>query len=323
MAQQYNNYNQSYGGMNQPGYDIYGRGYNVNTNIPRPKLGNTLTEEQIAKLRNTGEVFSLQLTEEERLKGICLHRNNDGSTAIIENPIDGSCTCTICHHTFTTGEYSDEEVRSATDMILNILQTCKLMYLDMPTQAAAEYYQIIPLIEKIPKLFKTAADNFRRHDNVSGILPGQPMSPFTIFGALSNPAYGFGYQQPQPQNPYMNQQYGFNPQQPPMQAMNMPVGSAPMYQTPGPAVADPNFNNGYNNGPMSGYTNQFGYPGAGDQQGYRPNNPGFAYNPAAAQGTPVVNPQPNNGAPANNNQPAQPNAQTNGKDVQVNASLKV
>lgn len=287
------------GGYNQASMNIYGApGFIPNPNVQPPKYSNTLTSEQIKMLRDKGDTFSLKLTEEERLRGICLHRNDDNTSALLENP-DGSCTCSICHHTFSTIENSPEEVQKATDMILNILQTCKLMYLDMPPEAASEYYQIIPLIEKIPKLFSIAADNFRRHENIPGFLPGQSMSPFAIFNSISSPGYAFPY--------YNNyQQAGVGYQAPPQQP-NYGGYGAPFNGMPAP---------GYN--PFTGQGQQQAPGAIPPMGGYSPQNQGYAYNPQ--QGQPMQS-QPQQ-APAPNGAPTQQNASTDGKEVNVTAKFQ-
>lgn len=315
--------------------NLYGApGYGMNPNMTPAKMTTTLTEEEIEKLRQKGETFSLQLTKEEVMRGICVHRNANGSSALIDNP-DGTCTCTICHHTFAAGEYTDDEVQRAVDMVLNILQTCKLLYLDMPDAAAKEFYQIIPLIAKIPKLFNIAADNFRRHEKVPGFMPGQAMSPFAIFGAMSTPgAYPYynqapagapwggvpgynGYQNPAPQP---QQQYYGAPQQ--AQAPWGAPGYNPYPQqqwtAPAPSVTGWEQQQAQQN-PAA--PSPFGYPGASDpnaNNGYRPTTGGYQYNPGQPQ---------QNGQPAPQQAQAQPNQQpqqqapANDK-VTVNTTLK-
>lgn len=311
MAANYNNgyYGQPYNGAQYASQNLFGApGYSVNQTAP-PKLTSTLTEEQIKQLQNTGDSFSLQLTEEDILRGVCVHRYKDGSSALIDNP-DGSSTCRICQHNFYFGEYKEEEVKEATDIILNILQTTKLLYLDMPDQAAKEYYQIIPLIAKIPKLFKIAADNFRRHDNIPGFVPGQSMNPFMIFGAMTSPG-GFQYA-PVQQPGYQGYGYG------------VPQMNQPMYGQPQPPFAG-----GQQIPPMGGYNmpgaNAFGYPGASDPNmgyGYGAQQPAYAPQTQPQQGYQVQQPQQqpqNQTAPTS--APIQQNTTTDGKEVQVNAKF--
>lgn len=152
----YNN-NGYMGGMNPAGFQ-----YQQNPNPP--KYTQTLTKEQIAALRQNTDKFSLGLTQEEIWRGICFHRDDSGNPTLRENP-DGTLTCSICGYTFDpTQDMTEEEIQASVNGIVDIMQTIKLLYLDMPVQAAQEYFQIIPLLEKAPKLFKLASDNFSRHE---------------------------------------------------------------------------------------------------------------------------------------------------------------
>lgn len=240
---------------------------------------NTLTPEEINQLRSTGGKFSLNLTREEALKGICYHLNADGSPAWIDNP-DGSSTCTICHETWHSNQLDQEQIQQATDNIISVLQTIKLLYKNMPEAAAKEYFQIIPLIKKIPQLYKIAEDNFHTYEGAySGYMGG--ISPFAILnqfqtGFMNQPMGGYGYQQPMggyaaPQGAAMPGYQGQPMYQPPVQG-------APGYVPPTPMGGNPLYANMQTNG----------YTGP---QAVAPQQQGYSYAPGQVAPSPAVDQQ--------------------------------
>ena len=150
------------------------------------------------------------------------------------------------------------------------------MYIDLPAEAAKNYFPIIPLIEKIPQLFEFAAKNMTKHEANSWMYNNRNMGAINMFQNLQSMLGGgmgmmmnYGQQAaPQMGQPFMPQP-GMAPQQAPM---------------------------GY-----PGMTNGFGYPGAGmatPQPGfnpvptYAPQTNGFQFvpgqQPTAAPQAPVA-----------------------------------
>ena len=233
-------------------------------NEPQPKIMNNLTPEEIKMLQQNRSQFSLGLTEKETLQAGCNHRLPDGSgDSLTFDPDTGIARCTICGYEFRPVEpdATFETIKDSADRIVDILQTIKIMYTDLPRDAAREYFQIIPLIEKVPELFQFAAKTFAKHSYNAWNYNNSNMNGVQMFNQLNNlfGGGGFGYQ-PQP-----------NFQQP-------MGGPAPFMNAP--------------QQPM-GMGNPFGYPGA--QPGYQPQMAGYQYQPGApAPVAPTVVP----GAPA-------------------------
>lgn len=236
---------------------------------PMQKFNNALTPEQIKKLQQKGQQFSLAIGEEEMLRGICNHRNAEGTgDSLVYDPITGTARCTICGYEFRPIEanVSPEEIKEDVSRIVDILQTIKLMYIDLPAEAAKEYFPIIPLIEKVPQLFEFAAKNMTKHESYNWQYNNKNMGAVNMFNNLQN-MFGAGMM-PQPnQQPMMN--YGYPQQQ--------PVAPAPM---------------GY---PAT--SNGFGYPGASmpgampnPAMGYMPQTAGYQYVPSgeSVPATPTV-----------------------------------
>ena len=215
--------------------------------------------------------------------------------AITETP-DGTCRCAICGY-----EFSPIDITTTPDMLentvrdmLDILQTIKMLYVDMPSDVARQFFTVIPTLERVPKLFERAAKSWMKYDT-SGNGFGfnnRNMNTVNLFNMLSGYLSGGmnmpqqGYMQ-QP-NPAMYQQ--------PMGGM-MPMGQ-----------------------PMMGSN------GFVQQPGYVPNTMGYAYNPMMQpmMGQPMQQAQQPVAAPqaATGTAPAEATATTDGKNVTVNANFK-
>lgn len=265
-----------------------GANYNYNYNGFTPeqavKVHNTLTPEEIDTLMAKEGQFSLQMTRDEYLKGICNHRSKDGThDMLVFDPTTGEARCAICGYKFRPIDASvnSDTIKEAVENIIDILQTIKIMYIDLPAEASKEFMQIIPLIGKIPQLFEFAVKNTMKHEDYNWRYRNMNMGSMAMLNNLESLFSG---------TPMMNQQYygnpnmaGMNwggypgamggamnmPQQPPMGNMVPPNGAV----QPNPAAVSP-----------------FGYPGASMNQaqnvnpaftgGYNPNTPnGYSYNP--------------------------------------------
>lgn len=239
---------------------------------PVQKFSNPLSPDQIKKLQQQAQQFSLAITEEEMLRGICNHRNAEGTAdTLVFDPLTGEARCTICGYKFKPIEanVSPEELKEDVERIVDILQTIKLMYIDLPADAAKEYFPIIPLVNKIPQLFEFAAKNMTKHESYNWQYNNRNMGAINMFNNLQSIFGGAGmpmggYQQPQ----QFAQPMGMG--QPMMQPMGYPM----------------------NNG--------FGYPGASmnpAMMGYAPQSQGFQYTPGQDV-TPVAPSVPVPDAPA-------------------------
>jgi hypothetical protein len=276
-----------------PGQMPANNGYMYN----QPQLAkptNPLTPEEIASLKQNNGQFSLAINETDILRGRCFHRDETGRQTTVTNT-DGSCTCTMCGYTWHSDELTEDQVREAVQRIMDVLQTIKLMYVNFPVQAAREYYQVIPLLDKIPGLYKVAADNFRMNEGTYGSYSNGNMDPFAMFRQVSS-GYGF--------NPNMYGGY--------QQPMGQPAPQYDMYGQP--VAAQPNY--GY---PTAQAQPTYGYPQGQMTNPFDPNAYGAQANPTAYAQT--MGQQPMQVAPGPVYQPgtvAQPAAQpaaTSGSEV--------
>lgn len=249
----------------QNGAPMMGYQYAGFQGSPAQKFTNVLTPEQIQKLQQKGDQFSLTVTEEEFLRGVCNHRSADGThDTLVYDSITGEARCTTCGYVFRPieADCSPATIQDNVDRIIDILQTIKLMYVDLPAEAAKEYFQIIPLIGKIPKLFEFAAKNMSKHELSMWQYNDKNMGAMKMFNNLQGLFNGGMY------NPQM------------AQPMGMGYQAAPMYN---PQMAQPQMGMGYQAAPMG---NAFGYPGA--QMGYQAAAQNYAYTPDPSQATQPV-----------------------------------
>ena len=305
-----NNFNNGYPVNGMYGNNMGGfapTGYTQQPVAPQ-KTKNVLTPEEIKALRKTVDSFSLGLTQDETLRGICFHKDENGQETLMDNG-DGTVTCTVCGYTFDPQQNCSEEMlQGYVNDIVDVLQTIKLLYIDMPTEAAREYFQIIPLINKIPKLFKIASDNFNRHENYNNFRYNGAPNTINLYNMLNSGALNPGFAQ---QSPY-----------------GVPMGQpAPVQPN---AFAQPQ-SNGFG----------FGMPTAVPPQGYQPTTTGFGYTPnqtninaqptgtlpstnvAYAQQQPLAAPvTTTTETPAGVQTPTTATATTDGKEVKVNTSFK-
>ena len=299
------------------GYGMpYGTGAQYTSGNPLVYKQWLSNDELQSMIQKGGDQLSLQITEDERRRAICNHRTVDGTNDVIV-PVgdDGTCKCLFCGYTFrpVSEAITKEDVQDAVDQVVDILQTVKLFYINMPPEAAREYFQIIPLLEKLPKLMEYAIKDFANHAEYDPMhYNNRGMNSFSAFEAILGGGVPPYYGQPNPYQPQGYQQ--FNPQQP--NQFGQPAA-------PGMNVA----------APQAG-SNGFGYYGQQpmmQQGGYQPQTAGYQFNPQQApfqqqpaQAQPVAPQQVPTVPQAGVASPQQATATTtpDGKTVDVKAQFK-
>ena len=245
---------------NQFGFQQPGMQYNGMQPQQQRKVSNNLTAEEIAELHQNKPEFNLGISREDHLRAICNHRSEDGMHDTLEYDAKdpNAFVCKICGWKFTpiSTDATEEYVQNITDEFINLLQTIKILFADFPSEAARNFFDIIPMAQKTPKLFELAVRSINKYDN-SNMYGFQNQSNNAAFllnnfmGAIGAGAVP-GYQ------PMYNQGYAQQQQ---------PMGANPVFQQQNP----------------------FGYAGASQfggyqaQPGYQPTQQGFAYNPTAPQ----------------------------------------
>lgn len=250
-------FNNPYGNFNmQPQYIPQGTGFQYTGGQPQAqKINNVLTAEEIQRLVQKENQLSLQLTEKEVLRAKCNHRRADGlDDAITEDPVTGISRCAICGYEFRPVEdwTSPEIIQESVQNVLDILQTIKIIYTTMPPEVAAEYFQIIPLIEKIPELFKYAVKDYTKRAQYDPYTyNNKNMGIMNLFnmlcGTMNQPAY----------NPQMDPNLAAQPQFNGAYAQPQfnPAFGAPQYAAPGYGMP---MSNGFGYAPQ---TANYQFPG--------------------------------------------------------------
>lgn len=222
-------------------------------------LSNPLTKEQLELLKKRTDKLSLVVTPLEVAKAICTHKQGNSICLYNEDPANPErVTCSICGETFDLTNGDQAAVEGAVELITNIIQTIKTYWLDVPDDVARELFTILPLIQRLPKVYALATKNFNSVQDMHRMSEVNQPYGFGMLGNIMNPMVGMGYgaygypqQGMVQQNPYYGQpafpnpigypQQGFVPQ-PNGYAMNpvmmpqQPV-QAPMYD---PAAAGVN-----------------------------------------------------------------------------------
>jgi hypothetical protein len=214
----YNNYNGSYNGQGN-----MGMGYNGQ--YQGPVMTNAVSQEEIKELRKAGSTSAIpQVTRAEMLAAKCTHRDPQKNCfATVPANEEGYVVCTICGAKFRPVEMTEQQATEVVNETIDIAQTAKMNFIDMSPTAVVEYFQMIPLLSRLPKLYAQSLNNFNKYDNGMQYQQNGNNNFFNMFSALTSPGMGMGYgQQPMYQQPMYGQQMGGQPM----------YGQQPMYQQP-------------------------------------------------------------------------------------------
>ena len=237
---------------NQMNYGMNQMMGGVQYNQQQAKMTQPLTKEEMAKLANTGNA-KLVVDELDLIRAKCTHKNN-GQLTLMQNN-DGSHTCSICGATFNLVDADPAEVAMLTQRFIDVMQSIKTYYLDMPVSYANEFFVMIPLLQNTPELYKIALSKFSKYESGSMVNQNNSMYGFNLFNNITSPGYGMmgmpmqqpmmnpgmGMQQPMmnpgmmPQQPMMNNgMVGYDAYGNPMQGMQVQgnpfTGQMPMQQ---------------------------------------------------------------------------------------------
>ncbi len=225
---------------------------------PTHHMTDPLTDEQRSILKSQYEdAFDLKVSQQEIAYAICAHKRDDKFDLVADD--QGNAICRTCGAKFRPDEVTEEYVQNATEQILNVLQTIKMLGVDLNVDVFRQYFAMIPYIQRIPKLYKVVLGSFEKYNN--NFNPAQQYyagpNVNTMFNYMMNPAMpmGGGYppypqQYPnygQPATPFMNQQAQmvypgqtpFYAQPNPQYGQQMPPQGAPMNNPQQPVANQP------------------------------------------------------------------------------------
>lgn len=146
------------------------------------KKKNLLSVDQIEKLQKETNSIKIGLTSEEILKSRCTHRTADGEAdSLIFDPKTGIARCSICGRTFKPIDPDKiENIQEHIDFVISLIESMKLLNASRETdEAYAEMYQIVPMLDKLPELFKLSVKDFNKIDIQA------PINQFQMFPNLS------------------------------------------------------------------------------------------------------------------------------------------
>lgn len=202
-------------------YNNGGYGYPMMQQQPQepPIFNQLLTTDEVAKLQKSPTVFSTKLTEDEFLRAVCTHKDNQNHI-MLEKLNNGKHRCTICQAEFYLVDLNaaKEDIEKTCNDFNDLLQSIKTYYGNAPA-ALREFYLMVGYIPKITHLWNVAKQYF---DKVTGgygggLVPNSDQSGFaTLSNILGNGAmmglapmmgggYGAGYVQQAPPQGYYAQ----------------------------------------------------------------------------------------------------------------------
>ena len=222
MFNQFNQGNQFMGvqnPVNQFGQPMVQGAIGVNGAPMKLNATNPLGANRINEMLKNGKgAPDIQITQADYDKAICTHRDVNGNSRVIDMG-NGKVRCEICGAEFAlTDSATIEDIKTATENIHNVLNTAKVMWLDVPDQVAINTFQILAVVDKIPQLYEIATSRLQKYQNVNPMMQNQyPVNGFNMLGQMVGPT-GFGA-------PVMGMNYG----QPMMQ---QPQGGFDQYGNP-------------------------------------------------------------------------------------------
>ena len=221
-------YNAPMGAAPTQPYMNYGMPYGGMAPIPQPvqpKMTQILSPDDINTLKAKNTSFNINVDPIDILRANCVHREN-GNFKIVDNG-DGTVTCSICGETFTPIYSADDgNIDAIVKQCMDVLNTIKLAYVDLPPEMGKEYFPIIELIKKIPALYKIAMNDLNKYTNIqqnqqTGTGYGNAFANLNMITA------GYGsYYQPQPYGAYPAPGYGYDPNQTFMPGQPTPAAMA-------------------------------------------------------------------------------------------------
>ena len=205
---------------------FYGNGVvpNQQQQFQQKSRSNWLTKEEMEA--QAKEAFSLSVTDQKAItRGLCTHKDaNTGAIALGPTENDGTHECPFCHAHIVLEEITQDEIELITFKFTNALQIIKIFGSEIiPEDVGRQFFQLIPLAEKVPELYRMALDFFKKREGVNNFVNGASgTNPMMLMNMLTGsyqpgmmPQQMNGFQQPnmmpqQPMNGFAQPQQGFN-----------------------------------------------------------------------------------------------------------------
>lgn len=196
-----------------------------------------LNADQLKSLRKTSG-FNLDISQDELWRSFCTHRSNN-KFAVTQDD-EGNFTCSLCGTTFKPFEGDAKDAKDLVDKVVDLMETTKMQSLTLPTKTIQDFFQIEPVLKRLPDLYAQSVNDFKRATGTDGgYMYGQDTNGFAMYQNMINPAAGAGYYDPAMMNqpvygaqpaPYAQPMYTQQPMQ--QQMYNQPMYAQPYGQQP-------------------------------------------------------------------------------------------
>ena len=93
------------------------------------------------------------VSKEEMIKSHCAHRDPVKKELTLVEAGDGSFVCTQCGEQFNIVDISEADAEKYVNGVIDILQTAKTLYVDLPPKTIETFFQMIPFLKKLPRLY--------------------------------------------------------------------------------------------------------------------------------------------------------------------------
>lgn len=206
---------------------------------PAPRYTQPVTAELAKLLMQSNDELDIRISNAEKIRNWCTHKEpGTGRVALVPNA-DGTVTCRTCGTTFRL--ISDEVIKDLAangkiqtvedvqNLAIDIVQTIKVMYTDIPEEFLKNFSQVITIMGKIYDLFKRGSKSFNMIEAFTGnIMPtGVGMNAFQVANGMMNMTVGMPFGAPMG-GFYGNPGYPMNG----MPQATMPMGGMQMPQQP-------------------------------------------------------------------------------------------
>ena len=226
--------------MGTVGGPVYS-GVMYQNNTPKLTMTQGLTKEQLDSLRKN-TAFSLEISEEDLWRSFCTHRSENKFAVVPDE--EGNLICSLCGTKFKPYDGETAEAKELVNKVVDLMETTKMQALNLPPNTIKEFFQIEPLIKKLPDLYERSKNDYKRAIGFNNdYVYGQENNAFAVYQNMVSPMAGNGYMDPammqQPMfgaQPMQQPTYGYAPQpmmqQQPMYAQQPVYGQPMMQQQP-------------------------------------------------------------------------------------------
>ena len=193
--------------------------YNSQYKPKVPQMTSGLDQEQLEELlKNKKASFSFEITKSEQIRNLCSHRDKSDFRAKEINPTTGEHHCSICGTNWHLKDFTKQEVEEVSEKMVDILESCKFLNVDLPPQVFQEVMPVIGLLKKVPDFYELSVGVFDSYfGNNANQVNQHGQNAFHMF----NNIMGGAYNQPQQGFYQPHQQGGMPPQ---MQQGGNPFG---------------------------------------------------------------------------------------------------